>query len=135
MSTETTQDDNTVVNTVEEPTVEQKPKTKNPKRVEQGRKLAEWNRKNKAAKKPDVSIEKPANSPVESPAEKIETPIPIKKPLKENYWVLGGVIVVGGLVVGTLYFIHRGTEIHTSSTPQITEVSTPTPQTDPFDMN
>jgi hypothetical protein len=142
MSTETTQDDNTVVNAAEEPIVEQKPKTKNPKRIEQGKKLAEWNRKNKAAKKPDspVAIEKFANSPVELPV--IDTPVidtPVKKPvskkpLQENYWVMGGVIIVGGLFVGTLYFINRGAD-QVSSAPQISTPQVSAPQTDPFDMD
>ena len=37
-----------------------------------------------------------------------EEPVSVEKPLPENYWVLGGVIIVGGIIVGTLYFMQRG---------------------------
>lgn len=109
MATENTQVDQT---DEEIPVVEEK--TKNPKRVEQGKRLVEWNRTNKA-----------------NPKAPTKPKLGVKKPMPENYWVLGGVIVVGGIVVGTLYFISRGTEV---SSPEVSSPVPDTPQTDPFDM-
>ena len=60
-----------------------------------------------------------------------------------NYWVLGGTIAVGGLVVGALYFTQRGAQVVEAS---LAEASVPTrqvqvhtpseskPQADVFDM-
>tara|TARA_B110000881_G_C18354102_1_gene402978 strand:- start:273 stop:638 length:366 start_codon:yes stop_codon:yes gene_type:complete len=98
-------------------------KPKNSKRVEQGQRLAEWNRKNKLQKQKQNDSPK-SNSPIK------------KEHTENNYWFLGGTIVVGGLVVGSLYFIQRGAEVSTPQppTPQPPTPQPPTPQTDPFDM-
>ena len=70
------------------------PKAKNPKRVEQGRRLAEWNKKNKEK----LKIEKTGDSPV---FKKDDT----------NYWIIGGIFIAGGIVVGLVYFTQRGAEM------------------------
>jgi len=133
MATEITQDvDNTTAEEEIPYTEPSPPKAKNPKRVEQGKKLAEWNKKNKQKAKAKVFEQN------ESPT--IENVSPKNNNI--NYWVLGGTIVVGGLVVGVLYFTQRGAQVEASlaeaslPTRQV-QVHTPSeskPQADDFDM-
>ena len=70
---------------------------------EQGKRLAEWNRKNKEALKQTVLTEKLTEP--EKPTEKLTE--------KTNYtqYFIGGTIIVGGIAIGLIYFIQRGKEI------------------------
>ena len=123
MTTEITQDvDNTTVEEEIPYTEPPPPKTKNPKRVEQGKRLAEWNKKNKQKLLTKVS-------------EQIEPPIETSSQKNINYWFLGGTVVVGGLVIGVLYFTQRGAQVEPHvPTPQVPEPQAPEPQADVFDM-
>ena len=90
--------------------------TKNPKRVEQGKKLAEWNRKKKEKKKVELeSVET-------TPAETVET--------TPNYRLIGGIVIVGGIAVGLIYFIQRGT---VESTEEIEQPPKQEPKQEPID--
>ena len=128
MATENTQDVNNITAEEEQSKSEPKlepPKTKNLKRVEQGKRLAEWNRKNKQKLLTKVSEQN----------ESIENVLPKNNNI--NYWVLGGTIVVGGLVVGVLYFTQRGAQVEASLPTRQVQVHTPSeskPQADDFDM-
>ncbi|GAG97009.1 unnamed protein product [marine sediment metagenome] len=61
-------------------------------------------------------------------------------PIENKYWFLGSAIVVGGLVIGILYFNQRGEQVSTSQKATPTPTSTPvpvpipTPQSDVFNM-
>ena len=85
-------------------------KEKNPKRVEQGKKLAEWNKKNKKAvleAQPAQEEEVPAQevSSQEKPAQEV---IAQEKPkLNSLDWILGGGALV---IIGALYFINHETK-------------------------
>ena len=92
--------------------------TKNPKRVEQGKRLAEWNRKKKEAKKKKVELE----SVETTPAETVET--------TPNYRLIGGIVIVGGIAVGLIYFIQRGT---VESTEEIEQPPKQEPKQEPID--
>ena len=130
MTEENAEVDNTITTVDDIPLIKDK-KTKNPKRVEQGRKLAEWNKINKKKLSTDSSS---TPSPIinEKPVQEKE------KPLLENYWVLGGVIVVIGVV---MYFINDEVHVPVSKSQPIPQVSKeptqpppPPKEDDPFDM-
>ena len=97
-----------------------KPKTKNPKRVEQGKKLAEWNKKNKKQSKVSPQTD---SVPVEKSVENC-----VQK--DKNYWFVGGVVIIGGVVIGTLYFTRRGAQVQESTV----QVETPVSETQPDDF-
>jgi len=102
-----------------------KPKTKNPMRIEQGKRLAEWNKQNKR--------KVPAKMLDEKPERKSDS---ATLNLQENYWILLGGTVVGIVLFGTLYLTWPKTQ-----KPQVSPPShvSPPPQMpshpDPFDMN
>ena len=130
MTEENAEVDNTITTVDDIPLIKDK-KTKNPKRVEQGRKLAEWNKINKKKLSTDSSS---TPSPIinEKPVQEKE------KPLLENYWVLGGVIVVIGVA---MYFINDEVHVPVSKSQPIPQVSKeptqpppPPKEDDPFDM-
>lgn len=133
MTEENAEVDNTITTVDDIPLIKDK-KTKNPKRVEQGRKLAEWNKINKKKLSTKTSDSSSTPSPIinEKPAQEKE------KPLLENYWVLGGVIVVIGVV---MYFINDEVHVPVSKSQPIPQVSKeptqpppPPKEDDPFDM-
>ena len=99
---------------------DRKPKTKNPKRVEQGKKLAEWNKKNKKQSKVSPQTD---SVPVEKSVENC-----VQK--DKNYWFVGGVVIIGGVVIGTLYFTRRGAQVQESTV----QVETPVSETQPDDF-
>ena len=100
---------------------------------EQGKRLAEWNRKNKEALKQEI-IEKPD---VEKP-EKLTEP---EKPTETNYtqYFIGGTIIVGGIAIGLIYFIQRGKEIQQETPKKLSKQEIPKPkiskQDDSFNMD
>ena len=136
MATEETAVDNIVDSPVEQPVdspvenpeqpvdnpVEQPPdkpaKTKNPKRIEQGRKLAEWNKKNKQRVKP-----------VATP---VSTPAPAATPTDYlfNYWQYA----VGAVLLGLVYFQSRSEAPMQAPMRAPMQVQTP-PTPDPFAMD
>lgn len=132
MTEENAEVDNTITTVDDIPLIKDK-KTKNPKRVEQGRKLAEWNKRNKKKLSTKTSDSSSTPSPIinEKPVQEKE------KPLLENYWVLGGVIVVIGVV---MYFINDEVHVPVSESQPIPQVSKeptqppPPKEDDPFDM-
>ena len=132
MTEENAEVDNTITTVDDIPLIKDK-KTKNPKRVEQGRKLAEWNKRNKKKLSTKTSDSSSTPSPIinEKPVQEKE------KPLLENYWVLGGVIVVIGVV---MYFINDEVPVSESQPiPQVSKEPTQPPppppkEDDPFDM-
>lgn len=119
-------------------------KEKNPKRVEQGKKLAEWNKKNKKAvleAQPAQEEEVPAQevSSQEKPAQEV---IAQEKPkLNSLDWILGGGALI---VIGALYFINHETK-QVQQIPQKAQEKVPQeapkkilpdpPQNDPFAMD
>lgn len=131
MTEENAEVDNTITTVDDIPLIKDK-KTKNPKRVEQGKKLAEWNKRNKKKLSTKTSDSSSTPSPIinEKPVQEKE------KPLLENYWVLGGVIVVIGVV---MYFINDEVPVSESQPiPQVSKEPTQPPpppkEDDPFDM-
>jgi hypothetical protein len=110
-------------------------------RIEQGKKLAEWNNNNKKGQVKQTKIQKDITAPVqeskiqESKIHQINNNI--------NYWVIGGTII-GGIAVGLIYFIQRGetsqsVQTHVQTPVQLPEAPIETPakqeKDDPFNMD
>ena len=109
------------------------PKIKNPKRIEQGRRLVEWNKKNKERRKMQPATQ-PATQPPMQPAMQ-----PATRTQKDNtdYWMLGGVIVIGGIVVSLIYFIQRGEtnqQVPKQVPEQVPKQAPDVQKDDPFNM-
>ena len=99
-------------------TEEKKIKAKNPKRVEQGKKLAEWNKANKQRLSPQSATmkakEDTKQKEVIQPKQELPTKqeaddnkTPLQKPATKNYVIIAETILIIGLVgVGLFYFIN-----------------------------
>jgi hypothetical protein len=114
-------------------------KEKNPRRVEQGKKLAEWNKeKKRLLKETKQKIQEPKIQELKIQEPKIQEPEIQEPKIQEskihqstNYWVIGGTMVAWGIAISLIYFIQRGKP----------EIQTPTVEMpkqekdDFFDMN
>ena len=110
-------------------------KEKNPKRVAQGKRLANWNKENKKAlleaqtAQEVIAQEKPAQEVIaqEKPAQEvIAQEKPTQKKLNFNsYWILGGGALV---IIGALYFINHETKQVQQTSQIVQEKVPPKPQ-------
>jgi hypothetical protein len=102
------------------PKVEQKMEplmVKNSKRVEQGKRLAEWNKQNK---RPKIKMQNDSPASVQTAPMQTAPVQPVHTQEKDNtnYWILGGTIIVGGIAVGLIYFTQRGKIIQSVQIPE-----------------
>ena len=118
-------------------TEEKKIKAKNPKRVEQGKKLAEWNKANKQRLSPQsatmqaktVFSTKQETLPTkqETAKEDDDNKTPLQKPTTKNYVIIAETILIIGLVgVGLFYFLNPTSAENPTKNVEVKKSSIPT---------
>ena len=94
-------------------------KEKNPKRVEQGKKLAEWNRKNKKAV---LEVQDELVQDVHA------QDVRAQDVRAQKYWIIGGALVIIG---AALYFTNYKQEVSQDVAPQPVASQQVAPQQEP----